>query len=40
MEFCTKESRGELQDFANNKLKELGDELTAKLKTALKEVVV
>lgn len=39
IDFCAKESKGELQDFANNKLKELGDELIAKLKTALKELV-
>jgi cohesin complex subunit SA-1/2 len=38
--FCSTESQGELQDFARNKLKELEDELTAKLKTAIKEVVV
>lgn len=38
--FCCIESQGELQDFARNKLKELEDELTAKLKSAIKEVVV
>jgi cohesin complex subunit SA-1/2 len=38
--FCSTESQGELQDFARNKLKELEDELTAKVKAAIKEVVV
>lgn len=38
--FCSTESQGELQDFARNKLKELEDELTAKLKAAIKEVAV
>lgn len=38
--FCSAESQGELQDFARNKLKELEDELIAKLKSAIKEVVV
>ncbi|PSS06426.1 Sister-chromatid cohesion protein [Actinidia chinensis var. chinensis] len=38
MNFCNSESRGELQDFAQNKLKELEDELIAKLKSAMKEV--
>ncbi|KAG5514343.1 hypothetical protein RHGRI_035679 [Rhododendron griersonianum] len=36
--FCNTESRGELQDFAQNKLKELDDELIAKLKSAMREV--
>lgn len=36
--FCSTESRGELQDFAQNKLKELEDELIAKLKSAMGEV--
>ncbi|KAL9228113.1 hypothetical protein vseg_003727 [Gypsophila vaccaria] len=36
--FCSEESKGELQEFANNKLKELEDELLSKLKTAMKEV--
>ncbi|XP_052211559.1 sister-chromatid cohesion protein 3 [Diospyros lotus] len=36
--FCSTESRGELQDFAQNKLKELEDELAAKLKSAIREV--
>ncbi|KAB1203030.1 Sister-chromatid cohesion protein 3 [Morella rubra] len=36
--FCSTESQGELQDFARNKLKELEDELVAKLKAAIKEV--
>lgn len=38
--FCSTESRGELQDFAQNKLKELEDELIAKLKSAMREVAV
>lgn len=38
MNYCSVESKGELQEFANNKLKELEDELVAKLKTAMKEV--
>lgn len=38
--FCATESRGELQDFALNKLKEIEDELIVKLKSAIKEVVV
>ncbi|GMI66557.1 sister-chromatid cohesion protein 3, SISTER-CHROMATID COHESION PROTEIN 3 [Hibiscus trionum] len=37
--FCSTESRGELQDFARNKLKELEDELLDKLKSATKEVI-
>nr|XP_016464326.1 PREDICTED: sister-chromatid cohesion protein 3 isoform X3 [Nicotiana tabacum] len=37
--FCATESRGELQDFALNKLKEIEDELIVKLKSAIKEVV-
>ncbi|KAG2697238.1 hypothetical protein I3843_07G096600 [Carya illinoinensis] len=36
--FCSTESQGELQDFARNQLKELEDELIAKLKAAIKEV--
>lgn len=36
--FCNTESRGELQDFAQNKLKELEDELISKLKSAMSEV--
>ncbi|XP_038879338.1 sister-chromatid cohesion protein 3 [Benincasa hispida] len=35
---CCIESRGELQDFSRNKLKELEDELFAKLKHAMKEL--
>lgn len=38
--FCSAESQGELQDFARNKLKELEDELIAKVRAAIKEVVV
>ncbi|KAK7337377.1 hypothetical protein VNO77_17946 [Canavalia gladiata] len=37
--FCCIESQGELQDFARNKLKELVDEIIAKLKSAIQEVV-
>ncbi|CAJ2632128.1 unnamed protein product [Trifolium pratense] len=37
--FCCTESQGELQDFARNKLKELEDEIIAKLKSAIREVV-
>ncbi|KAK9281795.1 hypothetical protein L1049_004701 [Liquidambar formosana] len=36
--FSSTESQGELQDFAQNKLKELEDELIAKIKSAIKEV--
>ncbi|XP_059660558.1 sister-chromatid cohesion protein 3 isoform X2 [Cornus florida] len=36
--FCSSESKGELQDFAQSKLKELEDELIAKLKSAIKDV--
>ncbi|KAJ0113315.1 hypothetical protein Patl1_01119 [Pistacia atlantica] len=36
--FCSSESQGELQDFARNKLKDIEDELIAKLKSALKAV--
>ena len=38
--FCCMESQGELQDFVRIKLKELEDEIIAKLKSAIKEVVV
>ncbi|OWM87185.1 hypothetical protein CDL15_Pgr010217 [Punica granatum] len=34
--FCSVESRGELQDFARNQVKELEDELIAKTKSAIK----
>ncbi|KAL8198113.1 hypothetical protein R6Q57_024198 [Mikania cordata] len=37
--YCTTRSQGELQDFAQNKLKELEDELISKLKSAIREVV-
>ncbi|KAL2894271.1 Sister-chromatid cohesion protein 3 [Bienertia sinuspersici] len=37
MDFCSVESKGELQEFANNKVKELEDGLVAKLKAAMKE---
>ncbi|KAK7378918.1 hypothetical protein VNO80_04367 [Phaseolus coccineus] len=39
IDFCCLESQGELQDFARIKLKELEDEIIAKLKSAIKEVV-
>lgn len=38
--FCSTESQGELQDFARTKLKELEDEIVAKLKSAMEEVAV
>lgn len=38
--YCATRSHGELQDFAQNKLKELEDELIIKLKSAIKEVEV
>lgn len=38
--FCSTDSQGELQDFARTKLKELEDEIVAKLKSAVKEVAV
>ncbi|KAI3425528.1 SCD domain-containing protein [Psidium guajava] len=38
MNYCSTESQGELQDFARNQLKELEDELIAKVKSAIKEV--
>ncbi|KAL3368805.1 hypothetical protein AABB24_009562 [Solanum stoloniferum] len=38
LNFCATESRGELQDFALNKLKGIEDELIIKLKSAIKEV--
>ncbi|KNA23818.1 hypothetical protein SOVF_021720 [Spinacia oleracea] len=38
MNFCSMESKGELQEFSNNKLKELEDELVEKLKNAMEEV--
>ncbi|KAL8262154.1 hypothetical protein R6Q59_026203 [Mikania micrantha] len=37
--YCMTRSQGELQDFAQNKLKELEDELISKLKSAIREVV-
>lgn len=40
LNFCATESRGELQDFALNKLKGIEDELIMKLKSAIKEVAV
>ncbi|PHT68476.1 Sister-chromatid cohesion protein 3 [Capsicum chinense] len=38
LNFCATESRGELQDFALNKLKAIEEELIIKLKSAIKEV--
>ena len=38
--FCTDESKGELQDFVLDKMKELEDELFSKLKSAMKEAAV
>lgn len=38
--FCSSESHGELQEFAQNKLKELEDELISKLISSIKEVAV
>lgn len=40
IDFCTTASRGELQDFAQNNLKKLEEELIIKVKAAIKEVVV
>lgn len=40
MRFCSNESKGELQDFAQNKLKELENELIVKLRFAMKDAVV
>lgn len=37
--FCATESQGELQDFGQNQVKELEDEIMLKLKSALKDVV-
>ena len=38
--FCSNESQGELKDFARNNLKNLEDELIAKLKSAMEEAAV
>lgn len=40
MTFCSTEGQADLQDFAQNKIKELEDELTVKLNSAMKEVEV
>lgn len=40
IKFCATESQGELQDFAQNHIKELEDELLTKLKSAIEDVVV
>ena len=40
IDFCSTKSKGELQGLASNEFKELEDELIAKLKAAIKEVVV
>ncbi|XP_011079759.1 sister-chromatid cohesion protein 3 [Sesamum indicum] len=39
IKFCATESQGELQDFAQNQVKELEDELIGKLKSAVEDVV-
>ncbi|XP_051141640.1 sister-chromatid cohesion protein 3 [Andrographis paniculata] len=39
IKFCATESQGELQDFAQNHIKELEDELLIKLKSAIEDVV-
>ncbi|KAG5606185.1 hypothetical protein H5410_027677, partial [Solanum commersonii] len=39
LNFCASESRGELQDFALNKLKGIEDEIIIKLKSTIKEIV-
>ncbi|XP_073150312.1 sister-chromatid cohesion protein 3 [Henckelia pumila] len=39
VKFCATESQGELQDFGQNQVKELEDEIMVKLKSALKDVV-
>lgn len=38
IKFCSTESQGELQDFAQNQIKDLEDDLVAKLKSAMKDV--
>lgn len=38
--YCATESRGELQDFAQNQLKELENELIMKFRSAMKEIAV
>ncbi|MCL7029177.1 hypothetical protein MKW94_002911, partial [Papaver nudicaule] len=38
MNYCSTDSRGELQDCAHTKLKELEDELLTKLKSTMKQV--
>lgn len=40
LNFCSVQSRGDLQDLAQNILKELEAELVAKLKSAIEEVLV
>ena len=40
LSFCSIESQAELQDYAQNKLKDLENELIVKLKLAMKEVAV
>lgn len=40
IQFCSMESQGELQDFARSILKEVEDEIVAKLSSAMKEVAV
>lgn len=38
--FCSRDSQGELQDFCHNQLKEIEDELIAKVKSAMRDVAV
>ena len=38
--YCSNESQADLQDFAQNKLKDLENELLTKLKSAVKDVTV
>lgn len=38
--YCSSGSRGELKDYAQNKLKEVEDELVVKVKAAIREVAV
>lgn len=40
LNYCTTRSQGELQDFAQNKLKEVEDELIGKMKAAIRDVEV
>lgn len=40
IKFCSSDSQGELQDFAQNLIKDLEDDLVAKLNSAMKDVMV